>query len=126
MINIVFEEVFPMYVNSYADVISIPFESAELERRTDDLRIADGKIPMFKEDDKGRRDYEGWYEFRLIVDRETGEPKEVEAWGEQVSEEDAGEYRIKLTEEEKLEAKKALERELESTHMTLQELAEIE
>lgn len=128
IIDVVFEEVFPKHVHNYKNETSIPVSSGELEKRVDDLRIADGKVPLFKEDDKGRQDFESWYEFRLIINRGTGEPQEVEAevCGEQVSEEDAGVYHVKLTNEDKAAIKKELERVLERMDMTLLELSEWE
>ncbi len=57
--KIYFEEVFPDYVYSYGNVISIPIiDTKETNLMIDKERSSKGKIPFFNEDELGRIDME--------------------------------------------------------------------
>ena len=77
----ILEEVFPEYVHSYGNAISIPIlDTDEINAMIDEERAAEGKRPFFNEINGLLPDVDGWYEVRLILDRETFLPQEIEAW----------------------------------------------
>ena len=79
--KVILEEVFPEYVHSYGNVISIPIlDTYEINAMIDEVRAAEGKRPFFDDINGLAVDIDGWYEVRLILDRETFLPQEIEAW----------------------------------------------
>ena len=79
--KVILEEVFPEYVHSYGNVISIPIlDTDEINAMIDEERAAGGKRPFFDNLNGLMADTDGWYEVRLILDRETFLPQEIEAW----------------------------------------------
>ena len=79
--KVILEEVFPEYVHSYGNVISIPIlDTDEINAMIDEERAANGMRPFFDEINGLLPDVDGWYEVRLILDRKTFLPQEIEAW----------------------------------------------
>ena len=125
--KIYFEEVFPDYVHSYGNVISIPIiDTKETNLMIDKERSSKGKIPFFNEDELGRIDMEAWYEIRLIVDRETLEPQEIEAWVAEGSCEEKDGETCHFDLDDKEDIKRQLLEQLELFDMTADELKEVD
>jgi len=75
---IVLEEVFPEYVYSNEKIIYIPIlDTDEINTMIDAERVKHGMTPFFNGD---VIDTDGWYEVRLIIDKKTEMPQEIEAW----------------------------------------------
>lgn len=75
---IVLEEVFPEYVWSNEKIIYVPIlDTDEINAMIDVERVKHGKTPFFNGD---VIDTDGWYEVRLIIDKKTEMPQEIEAW----------------------------------------------
>ena len=95
--KIYFEEVFPEYVHAHGNVISIPIiDTHELNLRMDKERVANGKRPLFNKLDNKEIDHNAWYEYRLILNRETLEPIEFEAWADYTGDEDETVYHLEI------------------------------
>lgn len=123
--KIYFEEVFPQYVHSYENVISIPIvDTSEINEMIDRERVKNGKCPFFTDVDGFDMDMDGWYEIRLILNRETCEPVELEAWTENGNDPDENVYHIEIDDKE--EVMECLMAELKRNMMTIDELKEIE
>lgn len=124
--KIILEEIFPQYVHSYANVISIPvLDTDEINAMIDEERAADGKRPFFDDLNGMTPDVDGWYEVRLILDRETFIPQEIEAWVAPdcgAEEEDDDVYHFEI--EDKEAAKADLLRQMEEFGVTIEELRE--
>ena len=99
--KIMFEEVFPEYVHSYGNVISIPIiDTDDINLMIDEERVANGMCPFFNSINGKEIDIDGWYEVRLILDRASGEPQEIEAWTAEncgADEEDNNVYHFPIT-----------------------------
>ena len=95
--NIYFEEIFPEYVYSYGNVISIPVvDTDEINFTLDEIRANKGKQPFYKRFNNKEIDPEAYYELRLILNKETFEPVEIEAWAEYCNEEDDEVYHLPI------------------------------
>lgn len=120
------EEVFPEYIHSYGNVISIPIlDTDEINAMIDEERAADGKRPFFDDLHGLAADIDGWYEVRLILDRETCDPVEIEAWvapdcGAEEDDDDVYHFEI----DDKESVKEQLIKQLKELEMTLEELKE--
>ena len=95
--NIYFEEIFPEYVHSYGNVICIPvIDTDEINFTLDEIRANKGKQPFYKRFNNKEIDPEAYYELRLILNKETFEPVEIEAWAEYYNEEDDEVYHLPI------------------------------
>ena len=122
--KIILEEIFPQYVHSYANVISIPIlDTDEINAMIDEERAANGMRPFFDNLNGLMADVDGWYEVRLILDRETGEPQEIEAWVAPdcgAEEEDDDIYHFEIEDKETVKAD--LLRQMKEFGVTIEEL----
>lgn len=129
--KIMFEEVFPDYVHTYDDVISIPIiDTDEINFIIDKVRASIGKRPFYNEINGMEIDENGWYEARLILNKETGDPREIEAWvaedceAEDENENDIFFYHVQI-EKDFEDIKKQVEQQLKQSEMTLADLRKI-
>ena len=136
--KIVFEEIFPEFVHSYGNSISIPLvDTDELNGILDEMRVRDNKRPLFNnpsdffEDDEDieydneeTADVDGYYDFRLILDIETGKPVEIEGWLEysNVQDDDAV-YHIEI--DDPVDVEMQIDILLKQNEITLDELRDI-
>lgn len=124
--KVILEEVFPQYVHSYENVISIPIlDTDEINAMIDEVRAAEGKRPFFDDLNGLAADVDGWYEVRLIIDRETFLPQEIEAWVAPdcgTEEEDDDVYHFEV--EDKEAVKEDVMRQMMEFDVTVEELKE--
>jgi hypothetical protein len=89
--KIYLEEVFPDYVHIIdgGRTITIPIESyMEFDEIMDEIRVKQGKRPLFNVVPGIETDDNGWYEIRLFVDAKTFTPKKLEVWAENTDDRD--------------------------------------
>lgn len=100
--KIILEENFQNYTHSYENRVEIPIEPTdELNKWADQLRLEKGKTPLFTDVEGIPMDEDGWYEMRLIVDKETQTPLEIEAWVEGANfEEHCGVWHLYIVDQE--------------------------
>lgn len=124
--KVILEEVFPEYVHSYGNVISIPIlDTNEINAMIDEERAAEGKRPFFDEINGLLPDVDGWYEVRLILDRKTFLPQEIEAWVAPdggTEEEDNDVYHFEVKDKEAV--KEDVLRQMMEFDVTIEELKE--
>jgi len=120
----ILEEIFPQYVHSYENVISIPIlDTDEIDAMIDEERAANGMRPFFDNLNGLAADVDGWYEVRLIIDRETFLPQEIEAWVAPdcgAEEEDDDIYHFEIEDKEAVKAD--LLRQMKEFGVTIEEL----
>ena len=122
--KIMLEEIFPEYVYVFGNVISIPIvDTYEINEIFDKERVKNGRQPLFNNFDGMEIDEDGWYEVRLILDRETGEPQEIEAWTSNCNDDDNTVYHLEIGDANNV--LNDLKEELKKLDMTIEELKEI-
>ena len=123
--KIYFEEIFPQYVHSNGNRINIPIvDTEEIIRMVDIERAKDGKRPFLENIDGLTIDENGFYEVRLVIDKEDGHPICIEAWTDNADEPDDTIYRFII--KDKKEIAECLNNELSKNNMTLDDLRKID
>lgn len=123
--KILFEEIFPEYVHVSGNVVSIPIvDTDEINEIIDKERIKNGRQPLFNNFDGREIDPDGWYEVRLILNKKTCEPIEIEAWAENTEDEDDIVYHMEI--EDKEAVRKDIESELKRYGVSYEDLKGIE
>ena len=116
--KIIFEEIFPEAVYVYDKIIDIPIlDTDELNIIIDKYRIEQGKRPFYTGNNP---DLDGWYNIRILINYETGDPIRLQVVTENDEDCDTTTYFFDIDNKE--DVKEQIKRELKKYSITIDEL----